>query len=170
MSENLIVERFWSKVDRRGDNECWPWIGARDSNGYGQIRVNKRLRHSTQVSWEIENGLPFPVGMSACHKCDTPSCVNPRHIWPGSYRDNAMDAISKGRMKFRPQDNEAWSSANALKTKCKRGHHFDPENTIVSTNGWRRCRVCRRLSYHKYNTTRRSRARTTANSDFAVMS
>lgn len=23
-----IEERFWEKVDKRGDDECWIWLGA----------------------------------------------------------------------------------------------------------------------------------------------
>ena len=32
-----------------------------------------------------------------CHHCDTPLCVNPRHLFVGTKKDNAIDMAQKGR-------------------------------------------------------------------------
>jgi hypothetical protein len=40
---------------------------------------------------------PIPQGADICHHCDTPSCINPAHLFPGSARDNALDMGRKGR-------------------------------------------------------------------------
>jgi hypothetical protein len=136
--KKTIPERFWSRVDRRGADECWPWTGA-NSRGYGQFYVDGRNRRATQVSWEMHNGAPFPDGKMACHSCDNPACVNPRHIWPGTMSDNINDCVRKGR---HVSPNVPW---NAGLTHCKRGHEFTAENTYWR-KGIRSCRKCIRLS------------------------
>lgn len=97
-----LADRFWPKVAKKGPDDCWHWTGAKDSKGYGQIRVSldkpntSRNLIAHRVAWELTNG-PIPDGLVACHTCDTPSCVNPSHIFLGTIRDNALDMVSKGR-------------------------------------------------------------------------
>lgn len=92
-----LSERFWEKVDKSaGEDACWIWTGSK-IRGYGSIYANGRNRKATQISWEFYHGEPFPTGMSACHACDNPSCVNPKHIWAGTQKDNALDCVAKGR-------------------------------------------------------------------------
>lgn len=91
------VVRFWSKVDRRGDDECWEWQGRRDKNGYGRFS----LRHGFSVgahrySWEQTNG-PIPKGAMILHSCDNPPCNNPRHLSPGNASQNAKQMVERGR-------------------------------------------------------------------------
>jgi hypothetical protein len=88
-------QRFWSKVDKRGPDECWEWKAKCNPNGYGQFRVKE---HTTahRVSWELTNG-PIPEGLYVCHRCDNPPCVNPAHLFLGTAQDNARDMVKKGR-------------------------------------------------------------------------
>lgn len=90
--------RFWSKVDRRGGDECWLWKAAmrRPEEGYGAFWLNGRHQPASRVSWMITNG-PIPEGMKALHKCDNPSCVNPSHLFLGTNDDNMADRSAKGR-------------------------------------------------------------------------
>ena len=100
VSPRPVEERFWPKVDRRGPDECWPWKGAHFASGCGKIRVGGRAGRdvpATQVSWSIGRGVPWPIGMEACHRCDNPPCVNPDHIFPGTHADNMADMRAKGR-------------------------------------------------------------------------
>ena len=35
-------ERFWAKVDRRSNEECWEWKAGRNTFGYGVFHPTKR--------------------------------------------------------------------------------------------------------------------------------
>ncbi len=92
-----IEERFWDKVDKKSDDECWEWIGAK-SNGYGDFWNGKRIK-AHQYSWILHKG-EIPKGMLICHHCDNPACVNPNHLFLGTVRDNLIDMVNKGRGNF----------------------------------------------------------------------
>jgi hypothetical protein len=79
------------------ENGCILWIGCRDSHGYGQLRVGgrkKKLAH--RLSYELSVG-PIPEGLHVLHRCDTPLCINPDHLFVGTNSDNVRDKLSKGR-------------------------------------------------------------------------
>ncbi len=98
-SHMSLSERFEQKVQYEANTGCWLWSGAMERHGYGLIiaetRQNPRLAH--RVSYELHRG-EIPHGLCVCHRCDTPACVNPDHLWLGTQRANIQDASRKRRM------------------------------------------------------------------------
>lgn len=92
------IERFWSKVDRRGPNECWPWLRSHTTKGYGCFSLGCRLRLAHRVAFFIGTGR-WPTAC-VCHHCDNPPCCNPAHLFEGTHSDNNRDAARKGRNFF----------------------------------------------------------------------
>lgn len=93
LSERLLAKRH---EDERG---CWIWTGCRDKDGYGGVQVNRQKMRAHRVSYELHVG-PIPEGMVVCHHCDTPSCINPAHLFVGAVQDNNLDKFRKGRHSY----------------------------------------------------------------------
>jgi len=91
-----LSARFWGKVRRAGPEECWLWTAATNKDGYGIIVVAGRCLLATRVAHELTKG-PIPAGLMICHTCDNPQCVNPKHIYAGTAKDNAKDCMDRGR-------------------------------------------------------------------------
>lgn len=87
------AKRFWTRVDVREIDACWPWTSGLDKDGYGVISAKR----SHRVAWEISYGKEIPEGLVILHSCDNPACCNPAHLRPGTQIENTRDAIRKGR-------------------------------------------------------------------------
>ena len=71
---------------------CWLWLGCKNQAGYGKISGN----YVHRWMWQQVYG-EIPSGFHVLHKCDIPSCVNPKHLWLGTHQDNIRDRDLKGR-------------------------------------------------------------------------
>jgi hypothetical protein len=98
------LERFNSSYKVNPETGCWMWTGGGESNGYGRISINGKRVKAHQAAWILFKG-PIPKGMCICHKCDTPGCVNPGHLFLGTMTDNMRDKINKGRQSSRGYNN-----------------------------------------------------------------
>ena len=92
--DERTVARFWSKVDKRGPDECWPWTAGLFDGGYGSFWVGGTSKGSHRVAWEATFG---PTDLHVLHSCDNPPCCNPSHLFTGSNLDNIADKVAKGR-------------------------------------------------------------------------
>ncbi len=92
------IARFWSLIDRRAPDECWPWKGRRHKRGYGffDTKTERGLR-ATRVLIVVVTGKD-PSDKEACHSCDNPPCCNPDHVSTGTHQKNMRDARDRGRV------------------------------------------------------------------------
>lgn len=93
---DLIRITFWQRVHVKDEDSCWNWLrsplgqyGVFNIKGAGNIRTHR-------VAWAIING-PIPEGMEILHSCHNPSCVNPKHLRPGTQQENMQDRKESNR-------------------------------------------------------------------------
>lgn len=95
------LERFEEKYCPEPNTGCWIWTGERSPYGYGllSLKTEKNKYKSIKAhrfSYETYKGK-IPPNYLVCHKCDNPPCVNPEHLFIGTYLDNNRDKIKKNR-------------------------------------------------------------------------
>lgn len=108
-------DRFWSKVDRRGPDECWPWQErSRNEHGYGIFHVGAmgKVQKAHRVAYELATGVKLTPEVKIRHSCDNPPCCNPAHLLPGTQADNLADMHRRGRRRYtRRLDHDAIRAA-----------------------------------------------------------
>ena len=87
-------ERFWSGVDRRGPDECWPWLRSTNRHGYGKVWIDGKVVLAHRQAVIYDGRAP---GTASRHSCDNPPCCNPAHVIGGDQLANVADCVAKGR-------------------------------------------------------------------------
>ena len=72
-------------------DECLLWTGAVNSGGYPVTWENgKTIYKHRQVARAA-------AGDVVLHSCDTPACINPKHLSIGTHAQNSKDMVTKNR-------------------------------------------------------------------------
>jgi len=131
-SRRDTTARFMSFVDKDIDG-CWLWTGGKTGNGYGQFWMDGKKTLAHRVSYTLMAG-PIGDGLTIDHLCRVRECVNPSHLEVVTLRENCGRAINH----------------NTVKTHCRNGHEYTPENTVIrfhpDGHNFRTCRACQRVS------------------------
>ncbi len=92
------TEKFHSKVAKCGLNDCWPFVGAKCSGGYGWVSFEYNLVATHRLAYHLANPEWMLDGIDwVLHKCDNRICCNPNHLFLGDRQGNMDDMKSKGR-------------------------------------------------------------------------
>ena len=75
---------------------CLEWTAYRDKDGYGKFGFNRNHFRSTRIAYFLATGVD-PGDLCVCHRCDNPPCINPEHLFLGTYERNTQDMLRKGR-------------------------------------------------------------------------
>lgn len=87
-------QQFWDNVHKT--DTCWLWKKARTKDDYGLMSFAGKQYKAHRLSWLLAHGA-IPAGLHVLHRCDTPNCVRPEHLFLGTHRDNMADRAIKGR-------------------------------------------------------------------------
>lgn len=90
------VTRFWKKVDIKGEDDCWNWKNGKIRDGYGMFWLETGNVRAHKLAYILTYG-DIDDSLVIMHKCDNPSCCNPRHLQPGTQMQNVHDCMKKGR-------------------------------------------------------------------------
>lgn len=133
LEERLAERRFWSHVDKRSADACWPWMGKLNHDGYGLFYRHGRWR-AHRFALHL-SGVEIESGLVVDHVCRKRSCVNPAHLRVVTTGENTLAPGS-----------QAISAINATKTHCSKGHPFVPANVRLKKKPYggfeRQCRLC----------------------------
>lgn len=114
-----LEEKFWEKVDKKGEDECWNWKGALNKDRYGQFNYKGKPKLSHIVSYILVHGN-VPKGLFILHKCNNPSCVNPKHLYIGTQADNMKQMVKDGRSLYgekNPNSKLNWEIVNKIRAE-----------------------------------------------------
>lgn len=103
----LDIARFWMNVEidknsypvwkgKHCMGQCWIWKGSLFTSGYGRFGINNKSFRAHRISYYLYNGTISKEKL-ICHRCDNPKCVNPKHLFEGTPKDNTHDMLKKGR-------------------------------------------------------------------------
>lgn len=98
-TKQTLYAAFWGYVTAGDPNVCWEWQGCVMPKGYGLLRhrpTSPKQMVAHRVSYQLHFG-PIPDGIEVCHTCDNPPCVNPKHLFLGTIKDNYDDMLAKNR-------------------------------------------------------------------------
>lgn len=135
------------RVEPELNSGCWLWAQAGDPSGYGAAKWKGTQIGAHRLS-AIASGMDV-TGLYVCHRCDTPACCNPNHLFLGSNKENQMDASKKGRSAWKvrfgaqnPQSRLTERTVREIRSSNKTTaglarHYGVSESAVHSARNWK---------------------------------
>jgi hypothetical protein len=93
----LILSELVPRIVVSESTGCWFTSRKVNRNCYQRISCNYSRAAAHVLSAKLFLNYKADSKLLICHKCDTPACFNPNHLFIGTAEDNMLDAIRKGR-------------------------------------------------------------------------
>ncbi len=95
------ADKFWTRVVKGSDSECWLWTKSHDRYGYGKFQFRhfgkKMCIKSHRTAYMLTHDTYINPKQFVCHTCDNPGCNNPMHLILGDAASNMVDCVARGR-------------------------------------------------------------------------
>lgn len=108
------LERIYEYSIPEPNSGCWLWLRSVKPTGYGRFGFDRPVTSAHRASYELHFGA-IPDGAHVLHKCDTPCCINPHHLYLGDPQQNTADKIARGRQPRGERSAQAKLSADDVK-------------------------------------------------------
>ena len=138
---DYLLKRLAIKLHQIEEDKCWLWNGPKNNMGYGFLGLAGKHFLSHRVSYCLFNKVSLLPRTVVCHRCDTPRCINPNHLFVGTQKENAQDCFHKGRT-IHPWTNTkrklTWEQVHEIRRMHKAGIS---QRTIAKHFNIRHCTV-----------------------------
>ena len=135
-------DRFWHSVDPCRTDNCWLWLAAKVTHGYGSFFNGQfNIRAHTFLIGRA------PAGLEWDHICRVHNCVNPDHLEAVTHLENVRRGIAGTVNGARLRN----------RTACIHGHLFSEAITHLTKQGWRVCRICQAVGQRNRRIARQQR-------------
>lgn len=138
---------------------CWQWLAACDRYGYGAVAgtLGGRQRNTGahRASWIAHRG-PILDGLTIDHLCWNRKCINPDHLEPVTFEENARRMMevracmvrTRRKPRVRSRRSAVPVPLSERRGCSKHGQSNGAWRFRNNSTEWR-CRICDRARWHR---------------------
>lgn len=113
-------DAFWSKVDKKGEDDCWMWLG-KAPDGYGRFSYNGKLVVTSRLAFQLYHNCTLEKHNMVCHTCENTLCCNPKHLKQGNHCRKAKKAVLGLRGQYNGRSKLTNDQADEIRQRYDQG-------------------------------------------------